>query len=272
MRNTKGIAAIILAVIMACSVMTMIVPMAMGDDPTASTKASVNNAAPDVEIASIQPDPAYPPCSITVSGTLSDPNGLDDVLTMRYTIKKPDGSTYWFGPISPNDSWSFSCYLHPWVPHGVWTVEVTATDKEGLSDTDSMTFTVGEVTGIEIDFSTVNFGAINVSETRTVEGDYDNTTADAPTIRNTGNTNITAVLISATDMEKKGLFSDTIGNENIGAKVNETSWQNLDEQRTFTVTIPPANTAKIDYNLTVPTGTSPGSYSGTTSITANFEE
>ena len=269
MRNTKGIAAIILAVIMACSVMTMIVPMAMGDDPT--TEASVNNAAPDVEITSIT-DPADPPCWITVSGTLSDPNGLDDLrsfFTMEYTIKRPDGSMYCTGWINDNDgSWSFSCYLFSWVPHGVWTVEVTATDKEGLSDTDSMTFNVSKVTGIEIDFSTVNFGAINVSETRTVEGDYDNTTADAPTIRNTGNTNITAVLISATDM----WGSDTIGNENIGAKVNETSWQNLDEQRTFTVTIPPANTAKIDYNLTVPTGTSPGSYSGTTSITATFEE
>jgi len=66
----KGILAILMAGIMGAA---MIAP-AMSED--ASTSVSVGNDAPDVAITSISLDPADPGDTVTVSGTLSDPNGI----------------------------------------------------------------------------------------------------------------------------------------------------------------------------------------------------
>jgi hypothetical protein len=141
--NTK-IVAILLATIVAISA----VPIAISQPtPQAETGASVNNAAPSIEIVSISPDPAYPPTTVYVSGTWYDPNGASDWASGTYAVYDPAGDLYTIGTITGYWTWGWQDQfdLGPLATPGVWTVNVSVTDLGGLSATDTATFTVGEV-------------------------------------------------------------------------------------------------------------------------------
>jgi len=259
----------IIAILVAGMVaMAIAVPMAMSDD--VGTSATVNNLAPDVAITTISPDPATPPCTVTVSGTLSDPNGIDDVSTLTYVVKKPDGSNYTSGSATVAASWSFNFNLDSYADAGTWTVEVTATDKGSLSDTDSKTFNVSEVIAFSIDFNETNYGSIDPGNASTVSGDTTMETVGPappvkPTIKNEGNT-VIDVQMSITDdaSNPEPLFEG-----NTSATVGSVGPQTLTSTATtFDVNIAKGDTAKIDTTLSVPTGTSPGNYTGTLTITA----
>jgi len=261
--NTK-IVAILMAGIVA---MAVGVPMALGDN--ADTSASVNNLAPDVTISTISPDPATPTCTVTVSGTLSDPNGIDDVSTLTYVVKKPDASTYTSGSATVAASWNFQFNLGMDTVPGTWTVEVTATDAGSLSDTDSKTFVVNEVVAFSIDFNAVSYGAINPGSSSSVPGNATMETVGPappvkPTIKNDGN--------AAMDVEMSiadgGSNPETLFDGNTAATVGTVGPQTLTSATsTFDVDIAADATAKIDTTLSVPTGTLPGSYAGTLTVT-----
>ena len=265
----KSVSRKIMALLMAGIVaMAIGIPMAMSDD--VGTSATVNNLAPDVAITTISPDPATPSCTVTVSGTLSDPNGIDDVSTLTYVVKKPDSTTYTSGSATVAASWSFDFDLGSDADAGTWTVEVTATDAGSLSDTDSKTFNVSEVIAFSIDFNETNYGSIAPGSASTVPG---NTTMETvgpappvkPTIKNEGNT-VMDVQMSITDGTSnpeplfEGNTSATVGSVGPQTLTSTTS--------TFDVNIAKGDTAKIDTTLSVPTGTLPGDYAGTLTITA----
>ena len=262
---SRKIMALLLAGIVA---MAIAVPMAMSDD--VETNATVNNLAPDVAITTISPDPATPSCTVTVSGTLSDPNGIDDVSTLTYVVKKPDSTTYTSGSATVAASWSFDFDLGSDADAGIWTVEVTATDAGSLSDTDSKTFNVSEVIAFSIDFNETNYGSIAPGNASTVPG---NSTMEAvgpappvkPTIRNDGNT-VMDVQMSITDEASN---PEPLFEGNTAATVGSVGPQTLTSTATtFDVNIAKSDTAKIDTTLSVPIGTSPGDYAGTLTITA----
>ena len=261
----RKIMALLLAGIVA---MAIGIPMAMSDD--VGTSATVNNLAPDVAITTISPDPATPSCTVTVSGTLSDPNGIDDVSTLTYVVKKPDSTTYTSGNATVAASWSFDFDLGSDADAGIWTVEVTATDAGSLSDTDSKTFNVSEVIAFSIDFNKTNYGSIAPGSASTVSGDTTMETVGPappvkPTIKNEGNT-VMDVQMSITDgaSNPEPLFEG-----NTAATVGSTGPQTLTSTAsTFDVNIAKGDTAKIDTTLSVPTGTLPGDYAGTLTITA----
>jgi len=265
----KSVSRKIMALLMAGIVaMAIGIPMAMSDD--VGTSATVNNLAPDVAVTTISPDPATPSCTVTVSGTLSDPNGIDDVSTLTYVVKKPDSTTYTSGNATVAASWSFDFDLGSDADAGIWTVEVTATDAGSLSDTDSKTFNVSEVIAFSIDFNETNYGSIAPGSASTVPG---NTTMETvgpappvkPTIKNEGNT-VMDVQMSITDgaSNPEPLFEG-----NTGATVGSVGPQTLTSTAsTFDVNIAKGDTAKIDTTLSVPTGTLPGDYAGTLTITA----
>lgn len=258
--NTK-LGAILLVSLVALAVA---IPMVLGSD--VGTTASVNNKAPVVAISTISPDPATPVETVTVSGTLSDPNGIEDVTSLTYVVKMPDTSTYTSGSATVQASWSFGFSVGMDAPPGNYTVEVTASDGS-LSDDDSKTFVVNEVVAFSIDFNAINYGAIDPGSYSTVTGDTTMQTpvgANPPTIQNDGND----------DMDVQMLIDDNVANPetlfegNTAATVGTVGPQTLGETAyTFDVDIAAASTAKIDSTLTVPTGTLDGSYSGTLTVT-----
>jgi hypothetical protein len=263
MNTTKNLAALVMACILVAAVS---VPMTIGD--TVSSGATVGSEAPVVEITSITPDPADPGDTVTVSGTLSDPNVPShsstqlerEIDTFQYIVYEPDGTTeYATGTITVDFDWTFDFDLGATateVPAGTWTVSVTATDVEGLSDTDTGTFVVNEVRAYEIDFTTVAFGGVTINVKATVDGN---------TIMNAGNVPMD-VTISATDMTGEGSGDNTIAKENLGADVDGDGEQDLGEVRTFDVDIGLGETAAIDFTLTAPTGTASDTYSGTITV------
>ncbi len=260
MNATKKLAALVVACIMVAAVS---VPIVYGD--TASSGATVSGEAPVVEITSITPDPADPGDTVTVSGTLSDPNvpghsstQLErEIDTFQYIVYEPDGATeYATGTITVDFDWSFAFDLGTGAGVGEWSVKVTATDKDGLSDTYTKSFAVNEAKSYVIDFATVAFGIATIDEKVTVEGN---------TIMNTGNVPMD-VTISATDMTGEGSGDNTIAKENLGAAVGTAAEQDLGEVRTFAVGIAPDKNAAIDFTLTAPTGTAADIYSGTITV------
>jgi hypothetical protein len=265
MNVTKKFAALVMACIMVAAVA---VPMTIGDTPPMT--AGVVNEAPVVGSIAIAPDPANPGDKVTVTGTLSDPNSVslkDEIDTFRYVVNKPDGSVYKTGDIDVEAAWKFKFDLGEAidVPAGTWTVEVTAMDNDGLSDTGTGTFEVNTMIMYKIDFgSGVAYGTVTIGEKETVEGDEDMATAENPTIENLGNV-VMDVTISAKNLEVGG--TAIIENKYIGAAVGTSLEQDLESERTFDVDIEPDTTAKIDYTLTAPVGTQPGEYKGETTVT-----
>ena len=248
--------------------LSVAIPMVLGSD--VGTSASVNNKAPVVTISGISPDPVTPPTTtVTVSGSLSDPNGIEDVTSLTYVVKKPDTSTYTSGSATVAASWSFGFSVSMDAPPGTYTVEVTASDGS-LSDTDSKTFVVNEVVAFSIDFNAVSYGAIDPGSSSTVSGDATMETIGTappvkPTIKNEGNDDIDVQMSIVDNVANP----ETLFNGNTAATVGTAGPQTLSSApTTFDVNIGKTLTAKIDSTLTVPTGTLDGSYSGTLTVSA----
>jgi methionine-rich copper-binding protein CopC len=264
MNGTKKLAALLVACIMVAAVG---VPIVNGDTPTMT--AGVDNEPPVVGGIAIDPDPANPGDKVTVKGTLSDPNAVklkDEIDTFSYVVTKPDGDVYTKGDIKVDATWDFKFDLGEAleVPAGTWTVEVTATDNDGLLGTGKGTFEVNTMMMYKIDFGAgVAYGTVIIDEKKTVKGDADMATAENPTIENLGNV-VMDVTISAKNLEAGKAI---IENKYIGAAVGGAKEQSLEEERTFDVDIKPDDTAKIDYTLTAPVGTQPGNYIGETTVT-----
>jgi hypothetical protein len=247
----KGILAILMAGIM---IAAMIAP-AMSED--ASTSASVGNDAPDVAITSISPDPADPGDTVTVSGTLSDPNGIGDVSALTYDVKYPNGTLYIddaSATVAASWSLNFALPAGSSAPAGTWTVEVTATDAGSATDTDSSTFAVNTV--ISITVTDMSYGSVNA-------GSNDN--PGSHTVTNDGN-----VAIAFGESSTAGYDNDmgdgiswadmTSGANTIADSYITTSWAVLAQ-------ISAGANADVNFELDVPAGTPSGTYAGTTTFT-----
>jgi hypothetical protein len=244
--NTK-IVAILMASIVA---MAVGMPMAMCED--ASTSASVNNIAPDVEITSINPDPASPGETVTVNGTLSDDNGIDDVSTMTYSVTDQSSTEIATGSISPVASWGFSFDLDVTPTAGTYTVSVTATDSGSLSDTATDTFEVS--TTISISVTAMDYGIVNPGSNAN----------SYHTVTNTGNVGV--------------VFADENGNGYDVETGDGITWLNMTGPETIadsaitttwnaTTQIATGNSDNVNFTLNVPAATLSGSYTGQTTFT-----
>ena len=242
----------ILAILMAGMMMAVMIAPAMGAD----TSATVGNAAPDVTVTSVTSS-ANPGETITVSGTLSDPNGISDVSTLTYDVKYPDGTLY-IDDVSASvaASWSFNFDLPTGssAPPGTWTVEVTATDSASATDTDSGTFTMNSYVAITV--GDMDYGSVSVPST-------DNTGSHSVT--NDGN----VAIYFADGGDGYNDAGDgirwidmTSGSGTITANNIETTWTPATKQ------IAVGGNDNVGFELDVPLGTPTGTYTGTTTFTA----
>ncbi|RZN36785.1 MAG: hypothetical protein EF813_06400 [Methanosarcinales archaeon] len=247
----KGILAILMAGIM---IAAMIAP-AMSED--ASTSVSVGNDAPDVVITSIAPDPADPGDTVTVNGTLSDPNGIGDVNELTYDVKYPNGTTCESGSIlSIVSPWSLNFDLPAGVsaPSGTWNVSVTATDMGSATDTDASTFEVSTVIAITV--GDMSYGSVNAGS---------NGNPGSHNVENTGTVAIVFGESSTTgydnDADDGISWADmTFGTNTIADSHIITNW-------VVSTQIVAGASADVNFELDVPAGTLSGTYAGTTTFT-----
>jgi len=250
--------------------------MAMSD--TATTSASVNNVAPTVTEVTVTPssvtlNPCPDTTPIKVEASVSDDNGADDISKVEITALEDSNGNDASGNItetlpvlmtynSSSGKYEVTLHLNCTTPNGSYIVEVTATDKGGLTGTNTSTFTVGITCALDIDFSSVNFGAIDPGSSSNVTGDDDFSTGDMPTIKNTGNVKID-VKQSITDNASNPeiLFSGNTSSTVKGVTKTLTT-----TEQSFGISIAPGEATAADYKLSVPAGTMHGDYAGTLTI------
>jgi len=251
------------------------IPMAMSD--TATTRATVNNVAPEVTEITVTPssvtlNPCPDTTPIKVEASVSDDNGADDISKVEITALKDSNGNDASGNItetlpvsmtynSSSGKYEATLHLKCTTPNGSYTVKVTATDKGGLTGTNTGTFTVGITCALVIDFSSVNFGAINPGGSSTVTGDDNMSTPDAPTIKNIGNVN----------MDVKMNITDTSGPETLFPNNTNSTVETVTKTLTttlqpFGISIAPGEATAADYELSVPVGTMHGNYTGELTI------
>ena len=246
----------ILALLMAGIMMAAMIAPAMGAD----TSATVGNAAPDVVVTLVTPGSVNPGGTITVDGTLSDPNGIGDVTTLTYDVKYPNGTLYIDDATAGlAASWSFNFALPTGssAPPGTWTVEVTATDSATPTpgtDTDSGTFTMNSYAAISV--GDMDYGPVNVPSTNN---------PGSHSVTNDGN--VAIVFVDATPTGYNGAgdgitwIDMTSGENTIAASNIGTTW-------TSGTSILVGATTDVEFELDVPSGTPTGTYGGATTFTA----
>ena len=257
--------------------MAIAVPMAMSD--TATTSATVNNVAPEVTEVTVTPssvtlNPCPDTTPIKVEASVSDDNGAGDISKVEITALKDSNGNDASGNItetlpvsmtynSSSGKYEATLHLICTTPSGSYTVEVTATDSGGLTGTNTGTFTVEITCALDIDFSSVNFGAIDPGSSSNVTGDDIFSTGDGkPTIKNIGNANID-VKQSITDAASNPeiLFSG-----NTSSTVKESTKTLTTSLQSFGISIAPGEATAATYELSVPAGTMHGDYTGELTI------
>jgi hypothetical protein len=158
-------------------------------------------------------------------------------------------------------------YHQPW---GDYSVLAIAIDQNGnASPALPNTFHYIQVCAIEIDFSSVTFGSVQICKNKWVPGDTNFVLDDGyPTVRNLGNTD-TYIWINQDDM---GFGQDVTGKWNVhyDARMgNDPANGVLYDPSVDTMlpnALPKCNTDELDFSIHVEKGTSGQSYTGSMTI------
>jgi hypothetical protein len=191
--------------------------------------------------------------------------------------------------------------IDPCEPHLIYTVNTLATDAEG-NTTGGLTpapvvnhFEYLSVTALVTDFTSINWGQINIGKENLITGDNNINTTNSPTVENLGNDRA-MISLYATPMTGSGLgkqiknfdakmnqlaTTDAYGalaiqhgyiqfNSGVTATINE----GVDPSPIIAVAtptntpvvLPPCSTAQIDFSIFPPNGTPQGTYTGTMTI------
>ena len=286
--NTKSkIIAILMASVMAISIVAMAMP-AMGKD--VPSEATVGNDAPYVCCKTEEPDdyPAIPgiqinpdpngPKTITILACVCDPNGNDDIQSVAATVTGPGGfnKNVALNPSASVDCSLCNCTPAPSVPcvgyngtftmdpcdkNGNYTVAVTATDKGGKFDILENLYEYMSIISLELTFVEVNYGDVAVDvDTYVTPGQ----------IHNKGNDNMT-VTISATNMDRQNPPPvAAIPATKLDAKIaGQELWDLSGAGQTFAHIFQCCVPANVTFSIHPPQGTPQGIYKGTVTITGN---
>ena len=261
-----------------------------GTNADLAMTATVGNVNPTIDIVTITPDDDNVTAgvqidpnplankSVTITVEASDDNGFDDVASVTAAITGPHAVAD--SPVAlaktgnidtTTDTYAAAFNMEYFCTTGTYTINVTATDVNGLKGSLTADFTFTSLAAMEIDAETIAFGSITPNSESEVAGDLDMTTTDHTTIKNIGNTVIDA-RISGTNMTG----ADVI-------EVNNTQYTFVAGDYTaLTAGRLSSASADVDINLAtgvnskddlsfklyVPFGSLPGSYSATTTLIA----
>ncbi|MCP1716206.1 hypothetical protein J2T58_002082 [Methanocalculus alkaliphilus] len=160
-------------------------------------------------------------------------------------------------------------------PGGWLTVKTTAFDiNDNPSDTVESKFYLVPVAGVELDFTTIDYGKIALSQWKPISGDANFGTADRPTVRNIGNTYVSIVI----EQDDMGIGQSLINgiprwDVEYGARLgdNSNNWVEYKpyEEATLPNPLPLCNTGKLDFKIHILKAWSGSTYGGTMIITAD---
>jgi len=151
---------------------------------------------------------------------------------------------------------------------GDYKVKVMAIDNnDNPSVPLNNTFNYVPTNCFEIDFTSVNYGSVSISKRKVIAGDTNFGTADFPTVRNIGNTDI-KIKVKQDDM---GFGKDSNNNWNVqyDAKINSSSasvYYDPYVETTIPFVLKRCNTDEIDFSILVKKGL--GSHSGTMTLSS----
>ena len=229
---------------------------------------SVNNVPPEIievvitpDTVSLSPCPDTTPVMIEVSAV--DDNGADDISSVELTALTDsvgnDASSNLTTSLpvvmvynASNGMHEVPVYLKCTTPGNSYIVVVSATDSMGASSSANASFSVQTTRALQIDFSALDFGAIDPGNTSVIAGDANMSTPVAPTIKNTGNTKM--------DVEMK--IEGVLFPINTNCTLEGTTKTLTTTPQSFGVSIAPGNAIAADYKLFVPIGTHAGTYTG----------
>jgi hypothetical protein len=150
-------------------------------------------------------------------------------------------------------------------PAGDYLVKVKAYDNVGNpSDPLENTFTYVPTAGIELDFTEVNYGSVQVCSNKWIGGDLEFGTP-AQTVRNVGNTAVQITVqqddmgLGMTSGEWNVEFDARLGADGVHAVYDP------EVEVTLVDVLPLCNTQKLDFSIHVKKG-DPGTYTGTITI------
>lgn len=126
-----------------------------GDDDTDTTTVEVSNVPPTVNIPLVVPVPSEEGQAIVASATFSDPAADDSPFTC--SVDYDDGSGLQPAIVSGN---TCTGSPHIYAEDGMYTIQVTVTDKDGGSGNNTVTHQVNNVPPeviIDINFQTVQY-------------------------------------------------------------------------------------------------------------------
>ncbi len=210
---------------------------------------------------------------ITITTEVTDLDGVGDIKSIKSTTP--------FGVITLNKisnidsdtgSYSNSFDVNFYDAPITYQIKVTAEDNNGNKAYDTTSFDYLESINVELDSNTINFLDVNAASDSIVTGDNDMLTVNSPTIQNYGNTIIDAEIYGS-DLSSG---SNIILVNNVKYTFVDQNWNNelagiLDyssERKNISLYYGVMETNEASYKLYVPSGTVPGSYSGTVTITA----
>jgi len=122
----------------------------------------------------------------------------------------------------------------------------------GASSSANASFSVQTTRALRIDFSVLDFGAIDPGNTSIIAGDANMSTPVAPTIKNIGNTKMDV------GMKIEGELFPI----NTSCTLEGTTRTLTTTTQSFGVSIAPGNAIAADFKLFVPIGTHAGTYTG----------
>ena len=217
--------------------------------------------------------------AVNITAQVSDPNGYDDISTVKITDIVPDPTSGDPSPVTLNfisGSGTTATYegtfdMQFYDISTTYTVTVTATDTGSLTGSNSSSFKYQTCIALELDVTSIAFGSAGPGGSSEVIGDTVFPNA-APTIKNNGNVKID-MNMSGTDMSGSG----TIPVNNIADDLNNpdgyTALSNTPtEHDELNLTAGASSIHGIDFKLNVPLGTSAGDYSGTVTLEAKLDD
>ena len=247
----------------------------------------VTNNAPTVESAEIiTDDDTITPGSqiipapedvknVIITAELTDPDGISDIQTVTATITGPGGSKEIEMELAETLS-NTSAAFNATVPMqfydtaGMYTATITASDASSNS-TGSAEFDYLSMTAISIDSSALLFSGARPGGSAELRGDYALSTTDSPTIRNTGNTAIDVGLYG-TDLSDgaKNIAVENLKysfDNDFGSALAGTLGKTL-QTKTLGLENDEDSIISLGFQLSVPTTTQNGNYTGQVTVVA----
>ncbi|MFZ2070895.1 MAG: hypothetical protein WAV32_04750 [Halobacteriota archaeon] len=153
-------------------------------------------------------------------------------------------------------------------PAGLYTVCTQVFDHTGNYSYNTSTIEYLSSVALRVDFSAINYGIVNRSETKWVDGDDDMATPGMPTIMNEGNEPI-ALCIESWNMT--AATGGLIPADKLDAKIKGVEqWLTLSPGVLFDINLKGGIPTPINFSLHVPNETPGGNYSGFIRLTGQL--